>query len=78
MTAWLNLALGLIAVTQWVMSKLDEAERRRAVKAILTKEVEDYARAEIERVAAVRDAVERRARAAPDGVLDPNDPFARD
>jgi hypothetical protein len=77
-TAWLKLALGLVALVQWIMTRLDEAERRRVVAAMLTKEVEDYARSEIERVAAVRDAVERGARAAPGGVLDPHDPNLRD
>lgn len=70
MTAWLKLALGLVALVQWIMTRLDEAERRQVAAALTEKVLRD----EIDRI--IDDM--RRAGAEPGGVSEPPDRYFRD
>jgi hypothetical protein len=69
-TAWLKLALGLVALIQWIMTRLDEAERRKVTAALTEKVLRD----EIDKIVADM----RRAGAEPGGVSDPPERYFRD
>jgi hypothetical protein len=69
-TAWLKLALGLVALIQWIMTRLDEAERRKVAAALTEKVLRD----EIDKIVADM----RRAGAEPGGVSDPPERYFRD
>jgi hypothetical protein len=69
-TAWLKLALGLVALVQWIMTRLDEAERRQVAAALTEKVLRD----EIDKIVADM----RRAGAEPGGVSDAPDRYYRD
>lgn len=71
MSTWLQLALLLLGAFKWITERLDAAERRKALEAMLTRDLEDLLNEKLAATKAVRDAVNARAGAGglPDGGL---------
>lgn len=69
MSAWLQLALLLLGAVKWIMDRLDAAEKRKALEAMLSRDLEDMLNEKLAATQAVRDAVNARASGVPDGDL---------
>jgi hypothetical protein len=67
-TVWLNLALGLINVINFVLSKLDEAQKRKVWEEALKTELGRMQESEIQKALAARLSVD----VSPERLRDPD------
>jgi hypothetical protein len=67
-TVWLNLALGLINVINFVLTKLDEAQKRKVWEEALKTELGRIQESEIQKALAARLAVD----VSPERLRDPS------
>lgn len=74
MTGWLNLALGLVSLINYVLTKLDEAQKRKVWEAARASEL---GRMSDEFIKQAKDAAAR-VDALPDDQLRDADPNSRD
>ena len=73
MTGWLNLALGLVGILNFIFKKFDEAQKLKVWEEVLKSEMGNYA----EKIRSAANAARSESDAIPDSMLRDPDPNSR-